>query len=68
MQECILDLEIDQSSNWIASNRFVFWGQVLYSLYISPLGNIVRHKGLKFHLYANDAQLYFAFRPIPAEQ
>ena len=33
-----------------------------------PLGNIVRHHGLKFHLYANNTQLYFAFRPATAEQ
>ena len=43
-------------------------GPILYSLYISPLGDIVRHDGLEFHLYANDTQLYFAFRPITAEQ
>ena len=43
-------------------------GPILYSLYISPLGDIVRHDGLEFHLYADDTQLYFAFRPITAEQ
>ena len=43
-------------------------GPLLYSLYISPLGNIVRHHGLDFHLYADDTQLYFAFRPITAER
>ena len=42
--------------------------EFLYSLYISPLGDIVRHDGLEFHLYADDTQLYFAFRPITAEQ
>ena len=43
-------------------------GPILYSLYISPLGDIVRHDGLEFHLYADDTQLYFAFRPITDEQ
>ena len=43
-------------------------GPILYSLCISPLGDIVRHDGLEFHLYADDTQLYFAFRPITAEQ
>ena len=33
-----------------------------------PLGNIVRHHGLEFHLYANNTQLYFAFRLSTAEQ
>ena len=43
-------------------------GPLLYSLYISSLGNIVRHHGLDFHLHADDTQLYFAFRPITAER
>ena len=43
-------------------------GPILYSLYISPLGDIVRHHGLEFHLYADDTQLYLAFRPFTAEQ
>ena len=43
-------------------------GPILCSLYISPLGDIVRHHGLEFHLYADDTQLYFAFRPTAAEQ
>ena len=43
-------------------------GPILYSLYISSLGDTVRHDGLEFHLYADDTQLYFAFRPITAEQ
>ena len=33
-------------------------GPTLYSLYISPLGNIVRHRGLEFHPYADDTQIY----------
>ena len=33
-------------------------GTILYSLYISPLGNIVRHRGLEFHPYADDTQIY----------
>ena len=43
-------------------------GPILYSLYISSLGDIERHHGLEFHPYADDTQLYFAFRPITAEQ
>ena len=39
-------------------------GPILYSLYISLLGDIVRHDGLEFHLYADDTQLYFAFGPF----
>ena len=43
-------------------------GPILFSVYISPLGDIVRHHGLEFHLYTDDTQLYFAFRPITTEQ
>jgi len=43
-------------------------GSILYSLHISPQGEIVRHHGLVFHLYADDTQPYFAFRPTAAEQ
>ena len=45
-----------------------FIGPILFSLYISPLGDIVRHHGLEFHIYTDDTQLYFAFRPITTEQ
>jgi hypothetical protein len=36
---------------------------VLFTIYTTPLGNIIRRHGLTFHLYADDTQLYFAFKP-----
>ena len=34
-------------------------GPILFSLYTSPLSTLIgKHKGLKFHLYADDSQLY----------
>lgn len=38
-------------------------GQILYSLYTAPLGDIIRKHGLKFHLYADDCQIYVPFMP-----
>ena len=37
-------------------------GPSLFSLYISPLGDICRNEGIKFHSYAEDQQLYLSFK------
>ena len=36
----------------------------LNTLYTSPLGDVVRHHGLSFHLYADDSQIYVSFKPL----
>ena len=36
-------------------------GPILFIVYTSPLGDIMRHYGISFHLYADDTQLYMSF-------
>ena len=38
-------------------------GPILFTIYTTPLGQLIRRHGLTFHLYADDPKLYLAFKP-----
>ena len=40
-----------------------FLGPILFSYYTLPLADILKKRGISYHLYADDTQIYMSFRP-----
>ena len=40
-------------------------GPILFLLYTSPLGNVIRYHHVKFQLYTDDIQVYLTFELSP---
>ena len=40
-------------------------GPILFLLYTSPLGDVLKYHHVKFHLYADDTQIYLTFESSP---